>query len=174
MWSTTASTISTVSVSNDEYLVNRQTEKKICSRYTIAKLDEYWYRRIIGNPFAGLLEQLKQSKLSCGQVTDSRYQQLNTFRQSNICETLQLQSLNRKKDLKIKNWRKLPCHKTTCFLSGYYNYPKLVLELPGYSEIKADEILSLVIGEYILIVPEQLQIHFQAFLSKKFNFTRFF
>lgn len=153
MWSTTASTVSTVAVSNDEYLVNTSTEKKVCiSKYYhhSAKLDEYWYRRIIANPFDSILEQHDKSKLSCGceQVTDLQSQQLPTFHQSDICETLELQALNRKvKDVKITTWRKSPCYKTTCFLSGYYNHPKLVLEIPGYSEIKVDDILSLVIGE---------------------------
>lgn len=146
MWSTTASTVSTVAVLNDKYPVDKAKKKKTCSSkslyYPIDKLSESWYRKIINDSFYGLKEEENTIIAQCGLVDDSQLKKC-TLHRTNNCQRLELYTLDQKLiSGKMENWLKLPCFKT-----NYYNYPKLVFEMSGHIEMNASEILQLVIGK---------------------------
>lgn len=155
MWSTTASTVSTVADSNAEKVVNGFQDKHICGSkpfyYPVVKLTENCYRRIIGSPFVNLIE-FNTNEIRLDRSIDVRHKRYEIDHQNNICYSLQNQYLNRNQlDLKLKSLHPPPCTVTKCYLTDYYNYPKLIVEIPGYKTIKADEILSIVRGKLMII-----------------------
>lgn len=150
MWSTTVSSVSTLEVPDEEFLVNRAIVKPICCskrlNNPVSNLDDYWFKRNISNPFFRLINENKTPRFHFKQVGDSKIK--NHLKQTNVCETLQRQITNLKLlDVKSKVWHKPPCHSPKLNLSNYHNYPKLIVEIPGCKKIKAEKILDLVMGE---------------------------